>query len=106
MTYRIRGLDPSQFAPLFQLDQAGLAIAGTVRVTADADRGFPCRVSLEDAKAGEALVLTHFVSHDVATPYRTAYAIYVREGVEAADLVGFGFTEEEAAGVIAKVSGS
>jgi N utilization substance protein A len=28
------------------------------------------------------------------------------EGVEAADLVGFGFTEEEAAGVIAKVSGS
>jgi small GTP-binding protein len=28
------------------------------------------------------------------------------EGVEAADLVGFGFTEEEAAGLIAKVSGS
>ena len=28
------------------------------------------------------------------------------EGVEATDLVGFGFTEEEAAGVIAKVSGS
>lgn len=87
MTYRIRGLDPSQFAPLFQLDEAGLAIASTVRVTANADRGFPCRVSLEDAKAGDTLVLTHFVSHDVATPYRTAYAIYVREGVEAADYV-------------------
>ena len=28
------------------------------------------------------------------------------EGVEAADLVGFGFTEEEAAGLIAKVSGT
>ena len=28
------------------------------------------------------------------------------EGVEASDLVGFGFTEEEAAGLIAKVSGS
>ena len=28
------------------------------------------------------------------------------EGVEASDLVGFGFTEEEAAGLIAKVSGA
>ncbi|HEV2044328.1 MAG TPA: DUF1203 domain-containing protein [Sphingomicrobium sp.] len=48
-------------------------------MTADADRGFPCRVSLEDARAGETLILLHHTSHDVATPYRSAYAIYVRE---------------------------
>src|SRR3546814_13520442 len=48
------------------------------------DRGFPCRISLQDAGAGEELILLHHTSHDVATPYRSAYAIYVRPGVAAA----------------------
>ncbi len=84
MTYSIQGLSPEPFAPLFALDDAGLAAINARRVTATADRGFPCRVSLEDAKAGEALILLHHISHDVETPYRSAYAIYVRPGVEAA----------------------
>jgi len=84
MTYSIQGLNPEPFAPLFALDDAGLAALNARRVTATADRGFPCRVSLEDAKAGEALILLHHTSHDVETPYRSAYAIYVRPGVEAA----------------------
>lgn len=83
MTYRIRGLDPAPFAPLFALDDAGLAAINARRVTATADRGFPCRVSLEDARAGEELILLHHTSHDVETPYRSAYAIYVRRGVDA-----------------------
>ncbi len=84
MTYSIRGLSPESFAPLFALDDAALAAINARRVIATADRGFPCRISLEDAKAGEALILLHHVSHDVATPYRSAYAIYVRPGVAAA----------------------
>ena len=87
MTYRIRGLDPTPFAPLFRGDGEGADAALSRTVVAASDRGFPCRVSLEDAKAGERLVLTHHVSHDVATPFRAAYAIYVREGVEAADYI-------------------
>lgn len=83
MTYAIEGLDPASFAPLFGLDDAQLAQANAVRVTATSDRGFPCRVSLEDARAGETLILLHHVSHDVATPYRNAYAIYVRENATA-----------------------
>jgi len=83
MTYSIRGLNPESFVPLFALDDAGLAAINARRVTATADRGFPCRVSLEDAKAGEELILLHYTSHDVETPYRSAYAIYVRPGVEA-----------------------
>lgn len=81
MTYIIRGLDPEPFAPLFDLDESGLAALNARRVTATADRGFPCRVSLMDAKAGEEVILLHHTSHDVATPYRSAYAIYVRSGV-------------------------
>jgi len=84
MTYSIRGLSPQIFAPLFALDDAGLAAIRARRVTATSDRGFPCRVSLDDAKAGEELILIHHISHDVETPYRNAYAIYVRPDVEAA----------------------
>ncbi|MDZ3830693.1 MAG: DUF1203 domain-containing protein [Sphingopyxis sp.] len=87
MTYVIQGLSPDIFAPLFDLDDAGLAAHHARCVTATADRGFPCRVSLCDAKAGEALILLHHVSHDVATPYRSAYAIYVRSGAESATFV-------------------
>lgn len=84
MTYVIQGLCPDRFAPLFAMGDAELAAINARRVTATADRGFPCRISLEDAKAGEALILLHHTSHDVATPYRSAYAIYVRQGVDAA----------------------
>ena len=79
MTYSICGLAPASFTSLFSLSDAELAACGAVRVTASADRGFPCRVSLEDAHAGEQLILLHHTSHDVATPYRSSYAIYVRE---------------------------
>src|SRR3546814_13392189 len=61
------GLSPEPFAALFALDDAALAARNARRVTATADRGFPCRVSLADARAGEQLILLHHISHDVAT---------------------------------------
>jgi hypothetical protein len=79
MAYQITGLSPAPFAHLFALDDDRLATHGARRVVAGADKGWPCRVSLDDARAGERLILLHHVSHDVATPYRNAYAIYVRE---------------------------
>ena len=79
MTYRIAGLDPARFAPLWAMDTEALAANGARRVLADADRGFPCRVSLEDARSGLALMLVNHVHHDVAGPYRSAFAIFVRE---------------------------
>src|SRR3546814_19640898 len=67
MTYAITGLDPQPFAPLFAMTDADLAARGARRVTANADRGFPCRISLADARAGEELILLHHVSHHFAT---------------------------------------
>ena len=81
MTYQIAGLDPRPFARLFELSDAELAACNARKVTALAARGYPCRVSLEDARKGEELVLVHHTSHDVPTPYRNAYAIFVRPGV-------------------------
>jgi hypothetical protein len=87
MTYRITGLSTEPFAPLFALDDAALAARNARRVIASASRGFPCRVSLEDAREGDELILLHHTSHDVATPYRSAYAIYVRAGVEPSEYI-------------------
>ena len=87
MTYRIEGLAPEAFESLFSMTDGELAARNAVRVTADSPGGYPCRVSLEDAAPGEELVLLNHVSNDVPTPFRTAYAIYVRKGAEAASYV-------------------
>jgi uncharacterized protein DUF1203 len=83
MTYMIKGLPRERFAPLFLLSDAELLEQGARRVVADND-SYPCRVSLEDARIGEALILLNHVSHDVAGPYRAAHAILVRENAEEA----------------------
>lgn len=84
MSYVVTGLSPERFAPLFGQSDAALAKQGVIRVRADAKPGYPCRITLEDAEPGETLLLLNHVDHAVATPYRNAYAIYVREGAVAA----------------------
>lgn len=79
MTYAINGLSPELFDRYRGLDDAALAGLSARRLLATAKPGFPCRVSLEDADEGEPMILLHHVSHDVATPYRSAYAIFIRE---------------------------
>lgn len=78
--YVIRGLDPAPFAPLFGLSDAALAEHNIMRCHADAMPGFPCRITLEDAVPGESLLLVNYEHLPVASPYRSAHAIYVREG--------------------------
>ena len=78
MTYRIKGLDPAPYKPLFALSDDELAERGVVRMTVTTPT-FPCRVSLTDRPLGESLLLLNHVSHDVANPYRATHAIFVAE---------------------------
>ena len=78
MTYSITGLDPAPFASMFDRSHDDLVPLRARRLTANASTGYPCRVSLRDADEGEEVLLVHHVSHDVETPYRNAFAIYVR----------------------------
>jgi hypothetical protein len=78
MTYRITGLDPALYKPLFGLSDEQLAARGIVRMTVT-DNGFPCRISLTDRAPGETVLLVNHVSHDVANPYRASHAIFVTE---------------------------
>jgi hypothetical protein len=79
MTYRIRGLDPAPYRPLFGLSDEELSNRGVVRMTVT-DATFPCRVSLTDREIGEKVLLLNYVSHDLANPYRASHAIFVTEG--------------------------
>lgn len=80
MHFRIRGLPAEPFTDLFTLSDAELAQHCAVRRTVDADHGYPCRVSLTDAKIGDEVILVNYEHLAVATPYRSRHAIYVRKG--------------------------
>ena len=85
MGFRIRGLAAEPFAALFSLSDEALAARGAVRKTADAAPGFPCRISLTDAAVGDEVILAHHEHHAVGSPFRSSYAIYVREGEQTFD---------------------
>jgi hypothetical protein len=84
--FTIRGLEPQQFASYFALSDADLVARGARRVIADGG-GYPCRVSLVDAKSGDELVLCQYVHHDTTSPYRAAGPIYVRRDARTATFV-------------------
>ena len=80
MDFRITGLAPEPFTPLFGLEEAALVRRGARRVIADRRPGFPDRIELRDAAPGEAVLLVNYAHLPVDTPYRSRYAIYVLEG--------------------------
>lgn len=85
MTYRIRGLEPANFAPLFDLDDAELEAQGMTRMTVDSPN-FPCRISLRDCDLGDEVILLNHLSHDGNNPYKASHAIFVSKSAsEAAD---------------------
>ena len=82
MTYRIAGLDPAPYKPLFGLSDDDLRRRGIVRMSVT-DPTFPCRISLVDRPIGERVLLLNHVSHDVANPYRASHAIFVADAEQA-----------------------
>lgn len=87
MTYRIKGLEPAFFAPLFELDDTELESRGMSRMTVD-NPNFPCRVTLRDCDVGDEVILLNHVSHDGNNPYWASHAIFVsKSATEAADYV-------------------
>lgn len=80
MTYSIEGLDPAPFAALFGMSDELLQQRGMMRMTADSQPGFPCRVTLEDVPQGASVLLLNHESRGGDTPYRARHAIFVSEG--------------------------
>lgn len=78
MSFRLLGLSPEPFLPLYGLSDAELAARGVRRVVADARIGYPDRIEMRDATPGESLLLLNHVHHDVPNAYRASHAIFVR----------------------------
>lgn len=79
MDFRITGLSPEPFKPVFQLDADALSAIGAQRVFADDASGYPCRVSLEHALPGEELILMSYQHQPGHSPYRAAGPVFARK---------------------------
>ena len=79
-SFRLIGLDPRPFQPLFDLSDEELRERGALRRIVDECPGAPCRVSLEDAAVGEEVLLLPYPHHAVDSPYRASGPIFVRRG--------------------------
>lgn len=83
MSFRVLGLSPEPFRPLFSLTDAELRERGALRVFAD-EPHMPCRVSMAHAGLGEELLLLNYEHQPANTPYRATHAIYVRKVADVA----------------------
>lgn len=79
MSFRITGLAPQAFQPLFDLSDAALAERGIQRHVVDAFPGYPDRIGLDDIPLGETALLLNWAHQPADTPYRASHAIFVRE---------------------------
>lgn len=85
MSFRIQGLPAEQFQGLFGLSDDALKARNVIRRTAA--HNAPCRVSLTDAAIGEEILLVNFEHLPVDNPYRSRYAIWVRQGEQTFDAI-------------------
>lgn len=79
MSFRIAGLDPALFDILHVLGDADLKARKIQRVRVTEKPGAPCRISLDDAEIGEAVLLLSYDHQSAATPYQQQGPIFVRE---------------------------
>jgi hypothetical protein len=78
MNFKIKALNENEFEEYFKLDDIELEKRGAIRMIVDKFPGFPCRVSLEDAKVGEAVILLPYQHHKTYSPYQASGPIFIR----------------------------
>lgn len=84
--FRIHALPRQRYEALLALSDFELAQHHARWVIADAEPGYPCRVSLEDAKQGERVLAISHLHQDSESPYRATGPIFVREHCDTANL--------------------
>ena len=86
VNFQFSALPRDRFDALFSMSDDSLVLHGARRVIATHRPGFPCRVSLQDAEIGEPVLLVNFEHLGVQTPFRSRYAVYVRQAAQPARL--------------------
>ena len=77
--FQITGLNEEYFSSYYGMEDAKLSEIGIRPCIVDVYPGYPCRVSLEDAKLGEEVLLLNYEHHAVNSPYRASGPVFVRK---------------------------
>jgi hypothetical protein len=77
MSFRIQGLNPAPFLPLFELGADALVARGIVRDVVRENPGAPCRITLDDVTVGNDVLLLNHHHQQAATPYNQAGPVFV-----------------------------
>jgi hypothetical protein len=84
--FQVKSLLDTQFSHLFELTDSELNEVGAIRMIADRNTGFPCRVSLQNAEIGEEVILLTYEHHQTHSPYRSSGPIFIRKNSRTAQL--------------------
>lgn len=77
--FLFQALSASTFIRYIQASPEQLRLTNASIVVADANPGYPCRVSLRDAEIGEKLLAISHTHLPAASPYHACGPIFVRE---------------------------
>jgi hypothetical protein len=80
MSFVIQGLDPHLFGSLSNQKQATFNGAPVEHHVVTESPGAPCRISLDDAKIGETVLLVSYAHHQANSPYAQSGPIFVTQG--------------------------
>jgi hypothetical protein len=82
MSFVIRALPSTPFAPLFDLPADELVARGGLRRVATTSPGFPCRVSLRDAEPGPPAVVGGLRGTSSSPPARLGAIRAIRDALQ------------------------
>ncbi len=80
MNFQLRALAHDQFQHYYGLSDEVLCEQKVIAYIADAETGYPCRVTLKNAQLGDRLLLINYTHHNVDNPYHGSHAIFVIDG--------------------------
>lgn len=95
MNFQIQALQGDDFKHLFDLDDATLSAQQARRQVVFSHPGTPCRVSMQDAEVGEAVILFNYEHQPENSPYQARHAVFIRQNAKQAS-----FDVNEVPGVI------
>ena len=84
--FLIKALTINNFHELMLKNNEELKLADAAWFIVDAEPGYPCRVSLTDAKIGERVLALTFCHHNINSPYKASGPIFVRENAQTVKL--------------------
>lgn len=79
MDFRITGLDPTAFAPLFTQRTEALRANGILRQKVTTCPGTPDRISLTDLPVGASTLLLNHTHQPGPGPFQASHAIFIAE---------------------------